>query len=450
MKTFQKILLATVMFTVLFYDESIGLNLGILGISYGLMIVSSTPKTNRTQSFWMLFISVLFSSFAYAWYGDFVSFVAVFLSVLLLAFKSRSKELKSILSVPVFALTFISFIYRVFLFDLWLPKQKTEGSVQKVLAVFVIPAVLLATFFGIYSTGSDHFANILSFNWNIDVWWLIVLTCVGFYFAFSVFNFWIPDFIYAQNHYLKNDFVQEDRVPKPTWSFMDLDSERTSGTVSFFMLNILLVFFIITYNYELFYENSKTPSQLSLETHERVNAVIMSITMAILVILFYFKSNFNFDGKSRSLKILAKIWIVLNAVLVFSAIAKNAEYFISYGATYKRLGVFAFLLLSLIGLLFTYIKIQKKKTNAFLFNNMIWYFYGTVLACSFVNWGGLATVYNIKNQKGNLDFLETLKFNEKILQKNFPENYREIYPNADGKYEQPFLSRILYYESLKQ
>jgi hypothetical protein len=63
--------------------------------------------------------------------------------------------------------------------------------------------------------------------------------------------------------------------------------------------------FIITYNYEQFYETSKTPVQLSEETHERVNAVIMSIVMAILVIMFYFKSGFNFDPKSGLMKVLA-------------------------------------------------------------------------------------------------------------------------------------------------
>jgi hypothetical protein len=83
--------------------------------------------------------------------------------------------------------------------------------------------------------------------------------------------------------------------------------------------------------------------------------------MAILVIMFYFKSDFNFDPKAGLMKILAKIWIFLNAVLVLSAAVKNYEYIISYGFTYKRLGVFAFLLLSLVGLALTFLKIQKKK-----------------------------------------------------------------------------------------
>lgn len=450
MKTFQKILLATVLFTVLFYDENIGLNFGILGISYSLILLVSTPKNLKTRTFFILFVMSVFASAAFAWYGDFVSFAATFMSVALLSFKAKSKELKSVFVIPVFAITFFSFIYRIFLFDRWLPKINTQGSSQKVLAVVVIPAVLLSAFFGIYTLGSDHFANILNFNWNVNIWLLLVMICLGFFFAFNFFNPWIPGFVHSQNHFLKNNFIQEDRIAKPTYSFMDLDAERTSGLVSLVALNILLVFFIITYNYEQFYEHVKTPVQLSRETHERVNAVILSIIMAIVVIMFYFKSNFNFDEKAKPLKTAAKIWIVLNAVLVCSAILKNLEYFVNYGATYKRFGVFAFLLLCLIGLVLTFIKIQRRKTNAFLINHMVWYFYGTVLAASFINWGEIATLYNIKNQKGDFHFLRTLNFNHKILEENFP---KETDDNFDyeiwNQQRQTPLSKILYYQTLK-
>jgi hypothetical protein len=43
---------------------------------------------------------------------------------------------------------------------------------------------------------------------------------------------------------------------------------------------------------------------------------------------------------------LAKIWIFLNTVLVISAFAKNSEYVLNLGLTYKRLGVYACVILS--------------------------------------------------------------------------------------------------------
>lgn len=262
--------------------------------------------------------------------------------------------------------------------------------------------------------------------------------------------------IYKQNHFLDNDFKKEDTIQKQTFSFLDLDSERMGGVISFICLNVLLIFFIVTYNYEQFYEAVKSPNQLSEETHERVNAVIMSIVMAILVIMFYFKSNFNFDSKAGPLKVFAKIWIFLNAVLVLSAMLKNTEYITSYGFTYKRLGVYAFLLLSLIGLILTFYKIQFKKKNAFLFNSMSWCFYGMVLVCSFINWGGIITSQNMKRPDFAVNYhVVSINFSEKYLLKYAEEKKdlalkKEVLENVKAEKSPTFLSKILYYETIQK
>lgn len=234
-------------------------------------------------------------------------------------------------------------------------------------------------------------------------------------------------------------------------SFLDIDSERMSGVISFVALNILLLVFIFTFNYEQFVEVPKSPSELSVETHDRVNAVILSIIMAVLVIMFYFKGKFNFDRKAGALKLLAKIWIFLNAVLVISAFAKNSEYVLSSGITYKRLGVYAFLVLSFIGLILTFIKIKHQKTNAFMFNQMSWYLYGMVLAASFINWGNLATVYNIRNDKGSFDFYKSLNYNDELLMNTYPNEFEKTTKPTEISNEQnkSFLSKIIYYQTLK-
>jgi uncharacterized membrane protein len=224
--------------------------------------------------------------------------------------------------------------------------------------------------------------------------------------------------------------------------------------ISFCALNILLLIFITTYNYEQFFEVSKSADSLSAETHDRVNAVIMSIIMAIFVILFYFKSGFNFDDNAKSIKLSAKVWLALNALLVISASLKNLEYIISYGLTYKRLGVYAFLAMALIGLIFTFIKIQKKKTNAFLFNRMFWVAYGLILVCSYINWGGIITSNNIKRK----DFAEnyhlvSINYNEQILldyaekTKNL-EMKSKLKERIESYQKENFLSKILYYETI--
>ena len=456
MKTHHYILITALLFVLVFYDQDLGLNLGILGIIYAVLTLFKTPEKNKTKTFYILFATSILSSIAFAWYGDFASFLAVVSSLLLLGYKARNRKMKILFLIPVFIVNGCTSICRIFSFDQWLPKRNVSGLWQKTLAFILIPLVLVSVFFGIYSAGSDHFAALFTdYELDLNLWQVFCLSVLGFFIAFNYWNFAVERLIYKNHYVLDNDFRKDTRIPKPTYSFLDLDTERTSGIISFFCLTILLVFFIITYNYEQFYEVSKTPNQLSEETHERVNAVIMSIIMAILVIMFYFKSDFNFDPKAGLMKILAKIWIFLNAVLVLSAAVKNYEYIVSYGFTYKRLGVFAFLLLSLVGLALTFLKIQKKKRNAYLFNTMAWYLYGIILGCSYINWGGLVTSQNMDRKNFNVNYhLTDVNFSEKALleyaaDKRDWELQKEIEEKIKHEKSKTFLSKIMYYQTIQ-
>ncbi len=451
MKTHQFILLTTVLFVTLFYGEDMGLNLGILGIFYALLTLFRTPETMRTRTFLLLFVLSILSSVSFAWYGDFASFLAVFTSLALLTFHSRHHGLKSLFVIPVFGLNFITFIYRVFQFGEWLPTNNTSSAFKRLIAVILIPAFFILAFLGIYSLGSTHFAGIFdNWEWDFDIWQFTVLSLLGFFLVFNFWNFKIYNFFPEWNIYLKNDFDAADQAQTPTSSFLGIDAERTSGIISFGALNILLLIFIITFNFEQFFENSSSATELSSETHERVNAVILSIVMAVLVIMFYFKGSFNFDQKARPLKVLAQIWLGLNVVLVLSAVIKNSEYVLHLGLTYKRMGVYAFLILCIIGLLLTFIKIKKRKTNAFLFNHMAWYFYGTVLVAAFINWGYLATSYNISNNKATFEFHRTMNYNDDLLLEKYPieADKAHIIEKIKDQKDKNFLSRILYYQTI--
>lgn len=456
MKTHHYIFLSTIAFIILFYNENVGLNLSVLGILYAILTLLKTPEKNHSKIFLLLFATSVLSGIAFAWFGDISSFLALIISLLLLSFRSKNRRLKSLFLVPVFVINFFTFFCRVFSFEDWLPKKNIPNLFQKIFAFAVVPLVLVLVFFGIYAGVSDHFANLFNdYEFEFDFWQIIRLVVFGFFIAFNFWNFKVEKFLYHQNHFLDNNFQNNDPALKSTFSFMDLNIERISGVISLLLLNILLVFFIIAYNYEQFYEVVKSPVQLSEETHERVNSIILSIILVILMMMFYFKSTFNFDSKAELLKTLAKVWLFLNAILIFSAMLKNTEYINSYGFTYKRLGVYAFLLLSLIGLVLTFIKIQYKKRNAFLFNSMSWFFYGMVLVCSYINWGGIITSQNMKRSDFGVDYhLNSIWFSEKPLlkyaeEKKDPELKKEILKQIKTKKSPTVLSKILYYETIQ-
>ncbi|MFH6971999.1 DUF4153 domain-containing protein [Flavobacterium petrolei] len=458
MKKLHFILVSSLVFTLLFYKEDLGLNWAIFGMMQTALICYFFQEKITSRAHLILVVTSVLSCFAFAWYGDFPSFFAMVLSIIFLQFKTQEPKLKLLQALPLVLMNGIASLGRILMFSQYLPKRKVNnGFAKKLIAYFVIPVVFLGLFLIVYSFGSDHFSSLFTdYYLDIDAWQVFVLTALGFFISFTFWNYWIPEVFYEKNDLLDNDFKEEAKTQNQnSFSFLDIDFERRSGEITLFLLNMLLLVFIATYNYEQFFEVVKK-SNLSSDTHERVNAVIFSIIMAVGVILFYFKGGFNFDEKSKNLKKLAKIWILLNGVLILSTIIKNSEYVSFFGLTYKRLGVYAFLILSIIGLVISFVKITKQKTNAFLFNQMIWYFYGTILLCSFVNWGNLITNYNIAVNKGvEPTFLSRLNFNDEVRRDYFLQNkldgqYIEISREKDISRMQSrtFLSKALYYEFL--
>lgn len=458
MKKHHIILVCTVAFILLFYNQEPGVNLSIFGVVLTLLVSYCFQEKFVDRSHLILVVTSILSCFAFAWYGDFPSFLALSLSVLFLQFKTHDGELKIVQIFPLVFLNAFASIGRVFIFKQWLPEKKIHNDFAKKMVAFVIiPLIFLGLFFIVYSFGSNHFSSLFTdYTLDIDIFQLILITILGFYISFSFWNYWVPNTCYEYNPKLNNEFSNISEIKNQnTFSFLDLDFERKSGVITLLLLNIMLLIFIATYNYEQFFEVIEK-TNLSADTHERVNAVIFSILMAVGVILFYFKGGFNFDEKASSLKKLAKIWIVLNVVLIVSAIIKNSEYVSFYGLTYKRLGVYAFLILAIIGLIYSFLKITRQKTNAYLVNQMVWYFYGTILLCSYVNWGNFITTYNIAVKKGvEVRFLCNLNFNddarrEYFLKNNLDETYEgDFREQMIARYQRKsFLSTALYYQFL--
>ncbi|MCC9061649.1 DUF4173 domain-containing protein [Flavobacterium piscisymbiosum] len=458
MKKHQIILACSILFTLLFYNESVGVNLSIFALLLTGSICYFFQDRFTDRSHLILVVTSVLSCLAFAWYGDFVSFLALSMSILFLQFKTQESKLKTVQVFPLVFLNAFASIGRIFMFSQWLPEKKIHNNfAKKLVAYFIIPTIFIIVFFTAYSFGSSHFSSLLTdYTLDVDIVEVILIGVLGFYISFSFWNYWVPEVCYEKNELLDNDFKNIAEIKtQNTFSFLDIDFERKSGEITLVLLNIMLVVFIVTYNYEQFFEVI-AKSNLSADTHERVNSVIFSIVMAVGVIMFYFKGGFNFDKKATNLKKLAKIWIALNGLLIVSTIIKNSEYISVFGLTYKRLGVYAFLILAIIGLVFVFLKITKQKTNAYLANQMVWYFYGTVLLCSFVNWGNLITTYNIAvNKCVEPLFLSNLNFNDEARREYFSKNHldgqlieikrEELIDEYQNK---RFLSKALYYEFL--
>ncbi|MGE9312077.1 DUF4153 domain-containing protein [Niabella sp. CJ426] len=442
---------SVVVFVVLFYNQSPGINISFFGFMTWLFLLDITPGVKRTPMFWTLSAISLVCIGAFAWYGDFICFAALFLSLLVTGFKAFYPRLNVLVLPFNTAFNYITFIFRVLTPQKWLGiRLSSDGFFKKAISYVLIPAVFAGIFIGVYTAASDKFASLFVINLEFDFLQLAVLTVLGFFLMFNFFYSAVPKAFIACNGYLKDDF-SDGFVQRRNKGFhlLDIASQRRSGEISLILLNAVLIFFIIIYGIEQF-GTTNSPGTLSSEVHERVYVLILSIVMAIAVIMIYFQGLLNFDAKSGLLKKLSLIWIGLNVLLILTVFFRNLEYVNAYGLTFKRIGVFVFLLLSLFGLFTTWVKLKNKKTNIFLINRMVWAAFYVLVVSSLINWSWIVTRYNTSHfTNPDWSYLNSLNYNKQLLNTIYKEKgissieiKRDVETERSGK----FLSKRLYFE----
>lgn len=165
-------------------------------------------------------------------------------------------------------------------------------------------------------------------------------------------------------------------------------------------------------------------SNLSKQVHQGIYSIIASIVLAITVILVLFRKDLNFYKKNKNLKFLTFLWIILNAILVGITCFKNYTYVYSFGLTYKRIGVFVYLFLVLIGLYITFQKIYLKNNNWYLVRKNIQLVFFSLNLLVFINWNGLITKYNLYYAKTtDLNYLYSLPKTNSYLLKNYAKDH---------------------------
>lgn len=125
--------------------------------------------------------------------------------------------------------------------------------------------------------------------------------------------------------------------------------------------------------------------------------------------VYYFRGNINFFHGNRSLKNLAYVWIFQNLLLAFSAAYKNLIYIQEFSLTYKRIGVFVYLLLTVIGLITTYQKLSRRRTLWYLLHINTWSVVVILFISSFISWDIFITRHNLqRSNKPDFKYLINL------------------------------------------
>ena len=421
MKKNDWILLVTLaIYSFLFYEQTAGLNYLLFNICLISALLIRDKQLLRSRSWCMAGLGSLLSACCIAWYGNSLSVTANIVSLSILAGLSIDTRSSIIFSMIY---SFLSPLHIVPDAIKRLRNKSQEASEKRsgrFILIFV-PILITLIFFFIYRSSNPIF-HAFTEQLNLDfisISWLFFIFG-GFILLYSFFH---PKKILSLSYF--DQTTSNNIHPEFISSFsffgknISLSDENFSGNLLFALLNILLLV-VNSLNFDFMFISQTLPPNVTYSefVHEGTGALIFSILIAIGIILYYFRGGLNFYKQNTTIKLLAYLWIIQNAFMLVSTVLRNNLYIEEYGLTEKRIGVYIYLLLTLIGLITTFVKVSAVKSNMYLFRANTWLFYAVLILSCFFNWSLIITNYNIYNAK-ELDTEYLLKLKDT----NLPELY---------------------------
>lgn len=354
---------------------------------------------------------------------------------------------------------------------------------SKSFRLLLIPVSILIVFIIIYSYANRVFSDIISdVSDAIRDWLSHFFDWVSYErLAFFLLGIIVVSglFLKSRNTYfsdidmkMQNDFFRKKTYFKKwresAWAdlisvitgrtasgILALKSELTMGSVSLVLLNALLFLInIIDIKYVWLGFAFHKDANVAAFVHEGAWLLILSIVLAMLLLLFFFRGNLNFYKKNKWLRYGAYLWIFQNSFLVFSVFDRDYYYISHYGLAYKRIGLLIFLAMVLAGLATVFLKIYFTKTVYFLLRINAWAGIILLVFASAINWDETIARYNLARKSTiPLDVPFLLSLSDKtlpLLQKNVDvlENATSI--DERYYYNGSFHSAIDFFEYRKE
>ncbi|MGB6268762.1 MAG: DUF4153 domain-containing protein, partial [Olleya sp.] len=359
-------IIAAFSFSTLFYQQTIGLNLSIFSVLTILMLWWFNKMLFTKSKVWLMIAAYLLTAITVFINGSVLAVIANCAAFFtLVGVTSSCKTSIYVQWLNGFYTTIAGYFHRNFEVN----EEENNVDFKKDIDVLHwvkligIPLVFIVVFILLYKNGNPIFEDLISkINFKfINLHW-ILLTILGYY----LFNN-ISQPVSVEPATMSDLKTINNLAESSTISKEKSEKENQLGTTLLILLNLLIVFYIFTDIVYLLGETVDSASNYSAQVHKGVNALIASIIIAIITILFFFRGDLNFYKKNRTIKGLTYTWIALNIVLIALISVKNYQYIITYGFTYKRIGVFVYLLLTLFGLITTFLKVFNIKNLWYLF-----------------------------------------------------------------------------------
>ncbi|MFT5725089.1 MAG: hypothetical protein ACI9JN_002212 [Bacteroidia bacterium] len=169
------------------------------------------------------------------------------------------------------------------------------------------------------------------------------------------------------------------------------------------VVGLLLVVTISDFTYQI---KGEMPADFSYSSylHQGIYASIFSIICsAVLTVL---TTNYLGDERKASFRIANYIFIALNGVFIWQNVLRNYTYISEYGLTEKRLILYVYLTLCLIGLVLTIITIAQNKSLGFLYKFNAFNVYFVLTVSAVLNWSTIITSYNLEHPYGSHQLID--------------------------------------------
>ncbi len=401
------LLISVVLYSWLFYHQSLGVNFLLFSVSLIALQLIRNKTLQRDTSWYVAAGGAIVSGVCVMLYGTWLSFAANIVSLSLISAMSISRGSSVILGGIYSLYSYVSSIGFMIVDMIERRSQKNKALGSKFwikLSIGIGIFAVLILFFFLYQKSNPLFLDLTrKINLDFISWPWVRFTFLGFLLLYGFFyhrNFpalyrWdinIPRQLYAQSSLEKGNRLFGKNINE--------NIERISGVVLLALLNVLLlVVNVLDIVYLWISRQIPTGMTLSEYLHQGTGTLITSIVLAILIIMFYFRGYLNFSAKNKPILILAYAWILQNAFVIVSTGYRTLLYISEYNLTYKRLGVYIWLVLTLIGLITTLVKIYQKKTNLYLFKANGWAFYIVLVLFACLNWDMVITKFNIQKSK---------------------------------------------------
>lgn len=447
-------LCGAVLFNLLFWREDLALNALLFDAFMLGMLFYLYPAAGRNTTVKALLPLHLLSLAMVLVQHTTLSQVALVTTLLLLAAYAEYTHRSAWFAGGSLLLNFTLFIAGLSQ-QLRLTRKRTRKpfSPGKLIRFSIFPVLIAIAFFIIYNLANSIFSQIISrigqqleqfFEHLFDFisFDRLLFLLAGFYFTGALLLRTQSKRL-EQREAAKTDDLK--RVRKNRWkntgdvlrgvaeavmgrlarSILALKHEYTIGLISLALLNaLLLVINAIDVHYLWFHFTYTPDINLTEMIHQGTELLILSLVMAMLVLLFFFRGNLNFYTRNRWLKAGAYCWLLQNAVLVISVLIRDYYYIKLLGLAYKRIGVLFFLLMVLVGLVTVLIKIVFKKTTYYLLRVNAWAAIVLLAAASTVDWDMSIAKYNIAHSdKAPLDLAFLVSLSPRtlpLLEQNMP------------------------------